>query len=64
MLKFLKDLNKWVKLTAYKNLGPFISTYEGHIVPDKLLEHYYKMTDPQIIQLGNDIEVYFFLFSY
>ena len=28
MLNFLKDENKWVKIAAYKNLGPFIASLE------------------------------------
>ena len=29
LLKFLEDGNKWVKIAAFKALGPFIATLEG-----------------------------------
>jgi len=29
MLNLLKDSNKWVRLSAYKNLGKFIHTLKG-----------------------------------
>jgi hypothetical protein len=53
----LKDLNKWVKISAYKNLGPFIATLEGGEVNEKLFENYIKMTEPAINNLGTDNEV-------
>ncbi len=29
MLAFLKDTNKWVRLSAYKNIGKFIYMLKG-----------------------------------
>jgi serine/threonine-protein phosphatase 4 regulatory subunit 1 len=56
-LKFFKDINKWVKISAYKNLGPFISTLSGRNISDKLLEFYSQMTDNSANNLSNDNEV-------
>lgn len=43
MLKFLKDENKWVKLSAYLNLGKFIYLLKGLEVNEKLIRRYLKM---------------------
>jgi len=29
MFSFLKDTNKWVRLSAYKNIGKFIHNLKG-----------------------------------
>jgi hypothetical protein len=52
MLSFVKDTHKWVKISAYKNLGPFIATLKGHIINDKLLESYIKMSTHEINDLS------------
>jgi hypothetical protein len=49
---FVKDTHKWVKISAYKNLGPFIATLKGHIINDKLLESYIKMSTHEINDLS------------
>lgn len=38
MLGLLKDSNKWVKISAYKNLGQFIYLMKGLKFSDKLLQ--------------------------
>ena len=37
MLTLLKDTNKWVRISAYKNLGKFIHVLKGLKMNDKLL---------------------------
>ena len=51
MLFFLKDTNKWVKITAYKNLGPFINTLKGLEVNKKLIVEFTKMTEKEVNSL-------------
>ena len=59
ILNFLKDSNKWVKISAYKNLGPFISTLEGLKVNEKLIENYLHMADSNVNNLAPDNEIIF-----
>jgi hypothetical protein len=48
-----------VKAAAYKNLGPFIETLQGsQNLSEKLFEHYLKMTDSEVKDLGVDKEVH------
>ena len=37
MLNLLKDSNKWVKASAYKNLGKFIHSLKGIKINEKLI---------------------------
>ena len=57
MLSFLKDSNKWVKLSAYKNLGKFIWTLKGLRINEKLVQEFFRMTDNDINSIGRDNEV-------
>jgi hypothetical protein len=57
VLTFLKDSNKWVKISAYKNLGPFISTLQGQKINEKLVENYLHMTDSSVNNLSPENEV-------
>lgn len=59
MLKFLKDTNKWVKISSFKQLGPFISTLAGLNINEKLYESYCMMTDPSLNSISPDNEVRF-----
>lgn len=55
ILKFLKDNNKWVKLSAYKQLGPFIHCCSESVISDKLLEIFCQMAveeDFEVISLS------------
>ena len=45
MLNLLKDENKWVKIAAFKSLGPFIASLESPNISEKLFEYYYSMTE-------------------
>ena len=56
-LKFFTDINKWVKISAYKNLGPFISTLAGLEISESLLKHYYEMIESSVINLSGNNEV-------
>ena len=56
-LKFFTDINKWVKISAYKNLGPFISTLAGLEINESLLKHYYEMIESSVINLSGNNEV-------
>lgn len=57
ILNFLKDSNKWVKISAYKNLGPFISTLQGLRVNEKLVENYISMSNSSINNLAPENEI-------
>ena len=57
MLVFLRDSNKWVRLSAYKNLGRFIWTLKGLKINEKLIQEFYRMTDNDINSIGRDNEV-------
>lgn len=50
----LKDSNKWVKLSAYKALGPFISSLNGMNISEKLFEAYSQMTTSSVNSLSAD----------
>lgn len=56
-LRFLEDASKWVKVAAYKNLGPFIATLMGQKIHAKLIENYLKMAHPSINNLSIDNDV-------
>jgi len=56
-LNFLKDSNKWVKISAYKHLGPFISTLQGYKIHEKLIESYLHMADNSVNNLSPDNEI-------
>ena len=58
MLNFLKDENKWVKIAAYKNLGPFIASLDSSTISEKLFEHYYSMVENNIKNISTENEVY------
>lgn len=58
LLSFLKDSSKWVKIAAYKNLGPFLATLEGRKINEKLIESYLSMTESSVNGLCQDNEVY------
>ena len=57
MLKLLKDSNKWVRVSAYKNLGPFIHHLKGCKLSPELLREFTRMVDPDISGLGKDNEI-------
>lgn len=59
MLKFLKDTNKWVKISSFKQLGPFIWTLAGLNINEKLYENYCMMTEASLNSLSPDNEVGF-----
>jgi len=60
ILKFLKDSNKWVKISGYKQLGPFINSLSNHEISDKLLENYCQMAFEELSSVN---EVIFAIFS-
>ncbi|KAF2075935.1 hypothetical protein CYY_002738 [Polysphondylium violaceum] len=45
-----EDTSRWVNNTAFQNLGPFISTFEGSHVTPKLLKYYTDMINPSTIK--------------
>jgi len=46
MLQFLKDNTKWVKIAAFKMLGPIIALMKDQKGYEKLLEYYFMMVEP------------------
>lgn len=56
-LRFLEDTSKWVKIAAYKNLGPYIATLMGNKIHEKLIENYLKMSHASVNGLSTDNEV-------
>jgi len=59
MLNFLKDENKWVKIAAYKSLGPLIASLDATNINEKLIEHYYSMVENNVKNISTENEVYF-----
>ena len=57
VVNFLKDQNKWVKISAYKILGPFISTLQGLKINEKLVDGFIHMPDSSINGMSQDNEV-------
>jgi hypothetical protein len=43
----LKDQNKWVRISAYKNLGPFIHHVKRKLNPE-LLKEFCRMPDNDV----------------
>lgn len=54
MLRLLKDTHKIVRLTAYKNLGPFIYELKGGKMPGDLLREFCRMTDSDVTSIEKD----------
>ena len=52
MLNLLKDNNKWVRASAYKNLGKFIHELKGMKINDKLVVEFCRMIDSDVASLG------------
>eukprot|EP00818_Percolomonas_sp_WS_P007090 CAMPEP_0117445108 /NCGR_PEP_ID=MMETSP0759-20121206/5614_1 /TAXON_ID=63605 /ORGANISM="Percolomonas cosmopolitus, Strain WS" /LENGTH=646 /DNA_ID=CAMNT_0005237251 /DNA_START=2048 /DNA_END=3988 /DNA_ORIENTATION=- len=40
---FCDDVSRWVKMEAYKQLGPLIATFKGNEVNDRLVHHFTDM---------------------
>jgi serine/threonine-protein phosphatase 4 regulatory subunit 1 len=59
MLNFIKDQHKWVKIPAYKNLGPFIAALKGRIINERLLEAYFRMSTHEINDLSLENEIFY-----
>lgn len=59
MLAFIKDTHKWVKISAYKNLGPFIATLDNLVINDKLLEAFARMSTHEINDLSLENEIFY-----
>ncbi len=57
VFNLLRDQNKWVRLSAYKNLGQFIYHLKGIKLNDRLLTEFCKMADNDINSLGKENEV-------
>ncbi|KRX07644.1 Armadillo-type fold [Pseudocohnilembus persalinus] len=56
--QFLEDQNRWVKVEAYKMLGPFIATLENQKqISEKLFIHFNKMTEYNVNHLSNQDEI-------
>ena len=52
MLNLIKDSNKWVRLSAYKNLGKFIFTLKGVNINERLVQEYFRMTENDVNSIG------------
>lgn len=57
MLTFLRDNNKWVRLSAYKNLGKFIYTLKGLALNEKLIQEFSRMIDNDVNSIGRENEI-------
>ena len=57
MLGFLKDTNRWVKISAYLRLGEFISSLQGQKVHEGLVEHYLQMASSSVNGLTQENEI-------
>jgi hypothetical protein len=52
MLNLLRDSNKWVRASAYKNLGKFIYELKGLKINDTLILEFCRMVEPDVVSLG------------
>ena len=52
MINLLKDSNKWVRLSAYKNLGKFIHCLKGIKMNEKLIQEFSRMAENDINSIG------------
>jgi hypothetical protein len=52
MLSLLKDTNKWVRVSAYKNLGRFIYELKGLKINNLLVVEFCRMVDAEVATLG------------
>jgi serine/threonine-protein phosphatase 4 regulatory subunit 1 len=52
MLNLLRDANKWVRASAYKNLGKFIHELKGMKINEKLVLEFCRMVDADVVSLG------------
>lgn len=57
MLNFLKDSNKWVRLSAYKSIGKFIHMLKGLKLNEKLLVEFCRMTESDVNSIGKENEI-------
>lgn len=57
MINLLRDNNKWVRLSAYKNLGRFIYTLKNLNFNEKLLLEYCRMADNDVNSIGRENEI-------
>lgn len=54
--KFTSDLSRWVRTSAYQNLGPLIATFDRGCVPQKLLDCFISMKGGnEFVSGGSDI---------
>ena len=59
-VKLLNDKNKWVKLQAYKNLGPLIhELQEIEQISKSIIQSFFKMNTSALNNLYTDDEVAF-----
>lgn len=52
----LKDTNKWVRISAYKNLGPFIYQVKNKLNP-QLLKEFCRMPESDVNGISKDNEI-------
>lgn len=54
MVNLLKDPNKWVRISAYKNLGAFIHQLKGLKFNSELLRQFTRMADNDVNSLSKE----------
>lgn len=59
MLSFIKDTHKWVKISAFKSLGPFIASLKARAIHPQLIEAFQKMATHEINDLSLENEIFF-----
>lgn len=57
MLNLLKDSNKWVRISAYKNLGAFIHQLKGLKFHPELLREFCRMADNDVNTLTRENDI-------
>lgn len=57
MVGLIKDSNKWVRLSAYKSLGPFLHQLKDLKQNPQLLKQFCRMVDSDVNSLSKDNEI-------
>lgn len=57
MLDLVKDESKWVKISAFKALGPYIHSLKGGPLSGRVFESFLMMADPKVNALTEENEI-------
>ena len=61
--KLMKDTSRFVQMSAYYQIGPFIATLEGSDIPKSLIEYFTALSNSKL-NIGNDDAAYHCAFHF